>query len=485
MRSRSLAAWAVAWCAAFGLAVMQGCGGGVGSGGTGMSEGVAQGTVSGFGSVIVDGDRFDDSQVPTLEETEPGVLTQTEARLGERVELEYDRSGAARRLMVQSALVGAVETVDAPSGFTVLGQSVVVNNEPRRGPVTQYAGGYTGLGSVQAGEAVEVHGFVVRSGSGYSIQATRVKKRTALPAYVKVTGLASDVGPADFRLGALVVGTATATVLPEGRSLAGGQLVSVLAAADTLKPAQAAAPVRLRAAQVRIRSLGAVGTEVYVSGVISAYVPREFGFDLDGSRISYPGAVVSPAGSVLLDGLYVQVRGVVTGEGTIRATAVKLRDGRSESEAELKGTIVAYDAATERFVVRGVSVDASRAKIEECPGGKLADGLYVSVEGSLDATTVIAKSVHCEGESDDATIERKGVAGSVDSVAQRFVLQPGSGSPLNVSWTSSTYFKNVTVATLAGQSVEVEGKVIDGVLVAQKVSVKSASDSEDEDEKDD
>ncbi len=482
MRSRSLAAWAAAWSAALGLAVMQGCGGGVGSGGTGMSEGVAQGTVNGFGSVIVDGDRFDDSRVPTLVENEPGVLTQTEARLGERVELEYDMSGAARRLMVQSALVGAVETVSAPAGFTVLGQSVVVNADVRRGPVTQYAGGYTGIGSLQAGEPIEVHGFVVRGATGFSIQATRVKKRAALPAYLKVTGLASEVRPADFRLGALVIGTATATVQPEGRPLMGGQLVSVLAAATTLQPAQGAAPARLRAAQVRIRSLGDAGTEVYVSGVISAFDRLSFSFDLDGTRVSYAGALVSPSGSVLLDGLYVQVRGVLTGDGEIRATGVKLRDGRNEAEAELKGTVDAYDAATNRFVVRGVSVDASRAEIEECPGGQPADGLYVSVEGSLDATTLIAKSVHCEGETDDATVERKGVAESVDSTAQVFVLRTGTGTPLNVRWTATTYFKNVSVATLAGQSVEVQGKLVDGVLVAQKVGVDGEEEDDEEDD---
>jgi len=122
--------------------------------------------------------------------------------------------------------------------------------------------------------------------------------------------------------------------------------------------------------------------------------------------------------------------------------------------------------------VRGVAVDASRAEIEGCAGGVLANGLYVSVEGSLDATMVIAKSVHCERESEDATVERKGVAESVDSAAQVFVLRPTSGTPLNVRWTSTTYFKNVTAATLAGQRVEVQGMLVEGVLQAQKISVE-------------
>ena len=45
---------------------------------TGMASGLTEGTVNGFGSVFVDGDRFDDdSEVATTRETAPGVATQT------------------------------------------------------------------------------------------------------------------------------------------------------------------------------------------------------------------------------------------------------------------------------------------------------------------------------------------------------------------------------------------------------------------------
>jgi hypothetical protein len=160
----------------------------------------------------------------------------------------------------------------------------------------------------------------------------------------------------------------------------------------------------------------------------------------------------------------------------VSATSVKVRDGRSEAEAELKGNVEALDLATLRFSVRGVAVDASRAEIESCPNGALADGQFVEVEGALGATGVIAKSVHCEDEPGDATIERKGTAGSVDAAASRFTLSSGTDAVLTVRWTELTYFKNVTPATLAGQRVEVEGKLIDGVLVAQKVQVEVEGD---------
>lgn len=474
MNRSAMARWFVSTAAALALLVA-GCGGGVGSGGTGISPGLAEGTVNGFGSVIVDGERFDDSQVATFEEDAPGDQTRTEALLGERVEFELDDAGALARLRVDAALVGPVDRVEAPAGFAVLGQPVTVNTDATRGPVTQFGGGYTGLASVQAADVVEVHGFIVHGASGPALQATRVERRVALPAFLKISGVASGVDPTGFRLGTLRVLTTAATVLPAGASLADGQAVAVLAPSTSLV-GPAGAPTQVDAAQVRIRMTGSAGEEVRLSGVISGFDAGSARFDIGTAGVGAAGAQVLPAGTALADGLYVQVRGTVLADGSVKATTVRVRDGRSEAEAELKGNVEGLDLATRRFSVRGVAVDASRAEIESCPNGALAEGQFVEVEGALGATGVIAKSVHCEDEPDGATIERKGTAGSVDAAASRFTLDSGAGTVLTVRWTELTYFKNVTPATLAGQRVEVEGRLVDGVLVAQKVAVETEDD---------
>ena len=151
------------------------------------------------------------------------------------------------------------------------------------------------------------------------------------------------------------------------------------------------------------------------------------------------------------------------------ASSVTLRDAGSESEAELHGTIVGYDAATQRFSVRDVAVDGATATLEGCPAGGLADGLYVEIEGAMSSSGVVAKKVHCESEPDDASVEREGVAGSVDTVARTFSLAVEHGAAVPVRWTDTTYFGGVTPGTLAGRKVQVEGSFVDGVLVAQKV----------------
>ncbi len=472
MKATSWLGRALAGAAMVGL-VLAGCGGGVGSGGTGMVTGLTQGTVSGFGSVVVDGDRFDDSDVATYTETAPDMSVQTVSRLGERVEVESEL-GKARRVRVDAALLGTVETLRA-EGFTVLGQSVRVNADATRGPVTQFAGGYLGAASVQPGDVVEVHAFVRRTASGFELQATRIERRDAAPAFLKVSGLASGVDAAGFRLGGLRVLTGGAAWLPAGVALADGQAVSVLAPAASLVATAGASPV-LHAAQVRVRTLGATGDQVALSGVIGLLDAGAARFDLGGTTVTFASATLKPSDADLADGMYVLVRGTVQADGSLQAASVRVRDGRSEAEAELKGTVIGLDPATLRFQVRGVSVDAAAAKIEGCPGGTLAEGLFVELEGRLGPTGVIAKSVHCEDEPDDAVVEREGTAGSVDAAARRFVLTLSAGGTLPVVWSDITYFEDVSAATLAGQRVEVEGKLVDGVMQARKIKVETSSD---------
>ena len=56
------------------------------------------------------------------------------------------------------------------------------------------------------------------------------------------------------------------------------------------------------------------------------------------------------------------------------------------------------------------------------------------------------------------------------------MLTLSGGATLNVSWSGVTFFEDVTPATLAGQRLEVEGKLVDGVLVAKKIQAESEDD---------
>jgi hypothetical protein len=252
--------------------------------------------------------------------------------------------------------------------------------------------------------------------------------------------------------------------------LANGQSVSVLALPDTLATAGAGA-WRVQAAQVRIRELRGEGLDDYVSGSITHLDPLAKTLTLGNLRVDYSAASVTPAATTLADGHYVLARGRVAADGALRASSLTIRDTAADTEAELRGNIVGYDAATGRFSVRDVNVDASRATPEGCPATGLANGLFVEVEGSLSSTGVVASKIHCEAEPSGAEVEREGVASAVDIAGSSFSIVTEHGTAVSVKWTDTTYFGGVTPQTLSGKQVHAQGVLVGGVLVASKVKL--------------
>ncbi len=466
--------WAAGIAALF-LALLASCGGGVvGSGGTGSPMGAAVGTVNGFGSVVVDGHAYDNRNAPVLAEVEPGRDIVSEVKLGHRVSVDYATAGVASVVRVDAALVGAVTSVLSPSQFSVLGQTVTVNASATTGPVTQFGGGYAQAADLRANDAVEVHGVLIRQGTSYRVQATRIDKLAAAPAYLRVTGLVSQLGTGGavtLSLGALTVDASTATLLPAGTALANGQAVTVLALPGTLTALPGGA-WRLQASQVRVRELRSGGLDDYVSGSVTGLDTLTKTFALGSLMVNYAAASVSPATPPLANSQYVRVRGMGDAAGVLVATSVTIRDGSTGSEAELKGNISGYDAVTKRFVVRGVTVDAiGTTRVEACPATGLANGLFVEIHGSLGSNGVVAQTIHCENEPSGSTVEREGNAGAVNISGMGFSLLPENGSALSVTWTATTYFGGVTPQTLSGKKVHVEGSLVGTTLVATKIKL--------------
>jgi len=467
----STLAW-LGMAAALALAGLASCGG-VGSGGSGMTtDGVTEGTANGFGSVIVDGVRYDDRSASVVTEVAPGSDAISEIRLGHRVTVQFETAGVAHTMRADAALAGPVASIDSASQFTLLGQAVRVNTNGTAGPITQFAGGYTQLSDMRARDAVSVHGFLVKQATSYVIQATRIDKLSTLPAYLRATGMVSNLA-GTFTLGTLTVDMGGATLLPAGSTLANGQTVTLLALPASLQTTGPGAP-RLTAAQVRVQGLRDTSQDRQLSGSVSQLNLQAKTFALGGVTVNYAAATLSPTTTVLSEGLYVVVRGMPAANGTLVANSVTIRDAGADSESELRGTITAYDAVARRLTVREVLVDVTPStEVEACPAGGLAVGLYVEVEGRLTSTGVVAKSVHCEDEPSGAVVEREGVAGSVDPVGKTFTLIRPLGGNVSVRWSDTTYFGSVTVPTLPGSRVEVEGVFVNGVLVARKVALEN------------
>jgi Domain of unknown function (DUF5666) len=367
------------------------CGGGVETGGTGAPPvGYAAGPIDGFGSVIVNGVRFDDSSAQVLDED--GNLRSRDAlKLGMTVQIDsgaIDRAAGtavASKITYGSDLLGRVDARDTAGGsLVVMGQTVVT------GAATVFddrmAGG---LGAVAVGSTVEVYAVFDPVSGTY---AARRIEPAASPALYRVRGLVSSHNPGarTFRIGSQTF-TYAEGAAPAG--LAEGAIL--LLKVQTARNTAGQWVVASSASGARQPEDGA---DVEIESVISLYASQA-DFVAGGVRIDATNARVEPAGAVLAAGVFVEVEGQMAG-GRLVATKLEVKSASGDDEGgdefEVSGAITSLDTAQKRFVVRGVTVDYSGdVRYEDGSEAELAVGQKVEVQGvlSADGTRVLAEEI--------------------------------------------------------------------------------------------
>jgi hypothetical protein len=197
---RLLSPWRLA-CIAL---LLTACGGGVETGGTGPTGSYVEGPISGFGSIVVAGVRFDDAAA-RIEDADGTLRSRDELRLGMRVEVDAgviadDGSGGrvatATRVRFAADLLGPVTAAfDAQGLIAVLGQAVRVT------PATVVDGVAGGVPALAVGEIVEVHGFIDRGLLLDRYVATRIERRSATPPAFRVRGFVRELAGSTLRIG--------------------------------------------------------------------------------------------------------------------------------------------------------------------------------------------------------------------------------------------------------------------------------------------
>jgi hypothetical protein len=472
---------------------LSGCGGGGGSGEPtptiAADSGLATtaGTVTGFGSIFVDGVRLDNHGVLAGKDREDGSVAPAELKLGQHVEVQHDANLVATSVRVASEVEGSVSAVTTAT-LTVMGQTVTVNTDPTAGPITVFETPYTSLADVKVGDLVEVHGLLKTTAGGTpTIQATRIEPKDA-DAFNRVAGTVANLTTTTFNLGPLLIDYSGAKLLPPGVALANGEQVHVsipvgtVTASTTTTTATTtvtATVTPLKAAVVRV-SDHRNDSHTHPSELGGAIASIDTGtktFTINGVKVDASAAAFSQPGKSFADlktGTYVMVRGVYDSTGVLKATAIVIRgmgDDEHSTGAELHGTILNFVSLSD-FTVRDVHVDASAAKIDTsaCGATQLANNMQVEVEGALtSAGHVKATSVKCEAVQDGVSVvEAEGRASKVDQTAQTLTLTTEKGT-VTVHWSATTLFKGIALANLDGQRLEIEGTLASGVLQATKI----------------
>jgi Domain of unknown function (DUF5666) len=390
--SRRRSAWA-ALAASLAAAVLVACGGGGGDAATSTPASAsaiyASGPITGFGSVILNGVRFDVASA-RISDDDGNTLAESQLRLGMQAEVDGDRGsddahGVAHAIQVHSALVGPASAVDATAGtLTVLGQTVAVDAQTAFDTALS-----SGLAGIAVGAVVRVHGQFDTVSQSYL--ATRIDLDPNAPRYkIRGTVTALDATARTLAIGPTAIDFSTTLNVPA--DLAVGVQVVVRLATTPVNGTWKA----LGIVDARPQAHGHDHDEAHLRGVVSAFTSATQ-FSVDGNPVDASGAAFPDGQAGVVLGASVEVQGQLV-DGVVVAKVVEVEDEHEHdgSRVELHGAISALDATAMTFVVRNVTVSyAGQVEFDHGSAAALANGVFVEVRGgfSADGTEVDATRI--------------------------------------------------------------------------------------------
>lgn len=404
------------------------CGGGGDGGidGTGATNNsMSYGTITAFGSVWVNGVRFDTSGATF--KLDDNSVTQNELRIGMvvRVDGSIDDRRAAS-VTVDDALKGRVEQVLDASRMRVMGQTVQIDN------TTRFDNGVVPV----AGDYVEVYGLVTGDGT---IGASFIEKKATLatPPFA-VKGLVKNHNPAasTFQVGTLSVNYAGAITgdMPAGSW--NGLAVDAKGSACAGNPVCATlTATKVEPAGARVADIAKAEVEGFVTSLTAG------GFVLAGQTVAVNSGTVYVGGlaSEVVVGAKLEVQGPIAG-GVLTATKVAFKDNvRFEADvaslnaaggtltlAGLPGITVQVNSLTQLKNIAGLAALA--------PGNHLRIKARPGPGGSVLAIELERRSV-----SSDTRVILEGPVSAVSGTSTLTIL----GVVVNTAGVAESEFKNL------------------------------------------
>lgn len=428
--------------------------GGVGSGGSG----VAEGAVSGFGSVIVAGVEYDDSNASVLLENAQGqsevgeVGEVAEVKLGQRVRILHSQAGVADSIQILPQLRGSSASAqDAQGVFQLLGQTVQIT---RSSDTQNTATVLDGLSAVALGDALEVHGhWVVDSARGHSVLiATRIEKLSATPDPVLLSGVVRARSGRVLTVDNAQGTTLQSNNLPSG--LGAQSLFTAWLSASALRnsPMVASRVVDASPSLAENQHL-VLNTQVSQNNAAPGYV------QVQGMRVKLPQNSSAPA-----VGATVQMDIVHTGSG-YQAVTLKGRGNGNDlgGTVELKGSVL-WPADPTRLYVRGQAVTVPSSVLSPaCAGLQTNDRVYLSIQAQRSNTSASlrASSVACSVQiPSSSVVEVAGTLTQFNLASKTLQVNTRSGL-LNLVWNRNSLLPR-NLSEWLNRRVEVEYQTING-----------------------
>lgn len=173
----------------------------------------------------------------------------------------------------------------------------------------------------------------------------------------------------------------------------------------------------------------------------------------------------------------IEVSGFRSSPSEIIATFVEKKGVLTAgSEVELRGIVTAYSPSTMQFMLDGLTIPIAfdGATELDVPNGVIENGMFVEVKGSYQTGPVRVDAEQIEREDDnfannvdDASLQ--GIISEFSTIDDEFKIDG-----LRVD-ASGAEFEPANAADLLGNGVEVEveGKIVGGVLIADQLELRS------------
>lgn len=431
------------------------CGGGGGGADGGIGgTGVALGTITGFGSVFVNGVEFSsDRAVIKLDDR---TVAQSDLRVGMVAQVDGSIADArAATITVRSAIKGRVEQVVDANRMIVMGQTVQIDSQ------TAFD---NGVRPVQ-GDVVEIHGLPVSDGV---IAAGYIERKGTLgnPPFA-VTGFVASQNTlaGTITIGGLSVAYRNADIgdMPGGSWV--GRLVEVKGATCAGNPVCAT----LTATQVEPAGLQVEDAdEAEVEGFVTLISGGGFVIGNQTVRTSANTVYENGTAADLVIGAKVEVEGAISG-GVLTATKVEFEDG-----VRIEANVLTNSAG--KLVLQGldgVSVEVtSNTRLKDLASvGDLVAGNHVRIRGRQTApNAVVATELELRSIAPDTSIELRGPVSSAASPILTLL-----GVRIDTSTIADANFRDEEDAVIGragffaalkpGQAVEVDGELNGAVPV--------------------
>lgn len=463
--------------------ILSSCGGGSGSiggidgsGAPAVAGTVSTGSISGFGSVIVNGVHFNSDKAAVLINDE--MATENDLRTGYQVKItgaiNKDGTAVANTIEFSPNILGAIEAINTTNQqLTVLGHQVQISSET----LFDSAINPNSLKGLKIGDIILVSGF---ANEKEIITATRIELSASQTRQIK--GNISGINPASFtfKIKDLIVNYSAASLKNVGGNLANDNQVVVIGSLDAQGVLQAKTIVKIN------NSLSKDVKTVEAQGFITRFASAA-DFDVAGIAWSTDSQTQFEEGNreKLALGVAVNVKGNLTASGVALANKVEFkRSAPNEIEGEVTSITPqsGQDITTGTLQINGINIltnaktafeDKGAAKLKRFGFNNINTGDFLKIsgysnQGNFIATKIERRDIKTESSTE---IELNGIISNIGS--NNFTLYGRIVFTNSSTRIKDTNSKEITEAQFyaqaLGKRVEVEGILKNGIFTASSI----------------